>query len=213
VIARSLAPIAVGVVRRPECNPRPDFQHEALVNGKMKSDAAGIIPHATPHIYPPKKSKFSVWVANSNTEEIHGTVKLRYISIATGKDVRDAESISVVVKELGTTEVVTNADCPEDEPTVVAATFLDRSGTLVSRESDWPQPLKHMTFPDRQIRVELVGEEVHLCAQKPVKGLVLLNDGVQWSDNCLDIIPGDKQRVTAAGLKANVQFIYYGKDW
>jgi beta-mannosidase len=113
------------------------------------------------------------------------------------------------VKPLGTTEVITG-DTPEDEPTVVVATLLDEEEKFISREIDWPQPLKHITFPNRGLQIDARGEELVIKSAKPVKGLVLLNDGVQWSDNCLDITPFEEQRVSARGLKGEIQYIYYG---
>lgn len=213
MIARALKPLAVGVIRRPKIEVRPNFQHLALINGKMKADAAGVIAHATPHIYPPKESTFSVWVVNSGTEKVKGTVELRYISIVTGLEMRSAKTWLVDILALGTTEIVVHEETPEDEPTVLAVRLFDESGnTVVSRESDWPQPFKHYRFPDRGLTVKVVGETVHISAKKPVKGLVLLNDDVTWSDNCLDIIPGDTQTVEARGLNGDVEFIYYGQE-
>lgn len=212
MIARALKPLAIGVIRRPKIEVRPNFQHLALINGKMKADAAGVIAHATPHIYPPKESTFSVWVANSGTKIVRATVELRYISIVTGLEVSSTKTWAVDILALGTTEIVADEETPEDEPTVLAVRLFDESGnSVISRENDWPQPFKHYTFPDRGLTVKAVGETVHISAKKPVKGLVLLNDGVTWSDNCLDVIPGDTQIVEAKGLNGDVEFIYYGQ--
>lgn len=115
----------------------------------------------------------------------------------------------VDVKSLGTTEV-TAAETPEDEPTVIVATLLDEENRVLSREIDWPQPLKHITFPDRGLNIDVRGEELIITTSKPVKGLVFLNDSVQWSDNCLDISPMEEQRVMAKGLTGEVKYIYYG---
>lgn len=47
------------------------------------------------------------------------------------------------------------------------------------------------------------GESVLLSAEKPIKGIVLDVDGdeVRWSDQAIDLFPGDPQVVTGVGLK------------
>ena len=76
---------------------------------------------------------------------------------------------------------------------------------------DWPLPLKHITFPERELEVVVQGEEIVVTAKRPVKGLIFLN-GVDWSDNCLDIIPSDERRFSVKGLTEDVEYIYYRKD-
>jgi beta-mannosidase len=51
--------------------------------------------------------------------------------------------------------------------------------------------------------VEDDGETVALKTSKPIKGLVLDVDGdeVKWSDQAIDLVPDDPQRVSAIGLK------------
>jgi beta-mannosidase len=46
------------------------------------------------------------------------------------------------------------------------------------------------------------GESVELSAKKPVKGLILDVEGewVKWSDQAIDLVPGDPQMVKAVGL-------------
>lgn len=47
------------------------------------------------------------------------------------------------------------------------------------------------------------GDSVVLSAQKPIKGIVLDVEGedVKWSDQAIDLVPGDPQIVKAVGLK------------
>lgn len=51
-ISRAMKPIATGISRKLKVDPRPNLQHEAFCKGKTKADAASVIAHATPHIYP-----------------------------------------------------------------------------------------------------------------------------------------------------------------
>lgn len=207
-IARAMKPLAVGVIRRYKYNPRPNKQHEALCDGRTKADAAPIIAHAVPHVYPPNESTYSVWVCNSQAQSNEVTVELRFISIATGKEVREAQRQTVEAKGTDTTEVF--AGETPDEDTVLAARIFGKDGKILSRECDWPQPLKHLVFPERGLDVQQDGEQITVRADKPVKALTFQNPDVMWDDNCVDLMPGDEQQIVAKGLSDTVEWLYYG---
>ena len=53
--------------------------------------------------------------------------------------------------------------------------------------------------------------------QRPVKGLFLYpckeDDEIRWSDNALDVMPGDPQVITAIGLKGKkILTAYLGNE-
>jgi beta-mannosidase len=208
-ICRALKPVATGVSRRMKTNPRPNLQHEAFCNGKTKADAASVIAHATPHIYPSRESTYSVWVANSTTDVQKITVRVRFISVKTGREVSDPIRRTVEAKATGTTEVI-SGPTPEEEPTVVVSEVFDPEGNLISHDVDWTQPLKHLTFPERHLNVHVEGESVVVSVDKPVKGLFFTNDRVEWGDNGLDIVPGQKLKIKAKGLRDDPEWMYYG---
>ncbi|KAJ6579656.1 glycoside hydrolase [Mycena vulgaris] len=93
---------------------------------------------------------------------------------------------------------------------VVGARLLDAaSGAVLARFSDWPQPFRFVApallrDPGLALAVDGATGAVTVRADRPVKGLVLsaLGDGedVRWSDNALDVMPGDPQVVVARGL-------------
>ena len=71
-----------------------------------------------------------------------------------------------------------------------------------------PEPFKFITFPKvEQLGLKAAvgadGETVTLSTEKPIKGIVLDAEGddVQWSDQAVDLFPGDVQVVKAVGLK------------
>ncbi len=79
--------------------------------------------------------------------------------------------------------------------------------------ANWPEPWKYITFP-KDAGLKLVtgsdGETVTITSTYPIKGLILdvadrstdAKDGeVEWSDQALDLMPGDEQVVVAKGLK------------
>lgn len=211
-IARAMRPITTGISRKMRFIPKPNEQHDALCKGKTRADAVGIITHSTPHIYPPRESTYAVWVANAATETRKLKVRIRFVSVKTGLDVQSAIEQDVEAKPTGTTEVA-SGETPEGEPTVILSEIFDSAGLLLSYDVDWPQPLKHLTFPDRGLNVEMRGEEeIAVSAARPVKGLFFTNDGVEWSDNALDIVPGREVTVLAKGLKGRPTWISYGMD-
>jgi beta-mannosidase len=74
--------------------------------------------------------------------------------------------------------------------------------------SSRPEPFKFIKFPavpelGLEFTVGPNGESVQFSCQKPVKGMILDVEGedCQWSDQCLDLFPGDPQTVKAAALK------------
>ena len=148
-IKRALCPMAIGVRRT---------YHDWSVD----------------HARPAKTSKYEVWISsdarrNSATSNSHSnskiennrllsaTVKLRFISISSGKDIHPPirkERVAIVPN--GTTDVLRGViDNVKDEPHVLAATLII-DGKMVSRDTDFPQPLKYLDFSDRGVRVEMV---------------------------------------------------------
>ena len=54
------------------------------------------------------------------------------------------------------------------------------------------------------MQIHNVNEDtIQLSCEKPVKGIVLYVEGqeVKWSDQAIDLFPGDDQTVKAVGLK------------
>ena len=88
---------------------------------------------------------------------------------------------------------------------VVSARLLNANGEVLARFSDWPQPFKHLELQHPRLRITENGEVIKVKVTRPVKGVWLsVPDGgeeVRWSDNALDMVPGDNQVVIARGLK------------
>lgn len=80
---------------------------------------------------------------------------------------------------------------------VVGARLIDaRTGDVLARFADWPQPYRYLDFPDPGLRLTVERDNVLIEVARPAKGLVLSIDGgdeVGWSDNALDVMPGDPQ--------------------
>ncbi|KAG6839099.1 hypothetical protein C0991_005817 [Blastosporella zonata] len=100
---------------------------------------------------------------------------------------------------------------------VANARLLDLDGRVLARFADWPQPYRFLAIPDPQLQLDVKEEQVTLSVQRPVKGLWLSveDEGreVAWSDNSLDIVPGDTQTITAKGLGGRkLRVAYLGKE-
>jgi beta-mannosidase len=91
-------------------------------------------------------------------------------------------------------------------PIVVQTRLLDSvTGEVLARHSNWPEPWKYLIFPgDVGLEITVEGEQVSLSCTKPIKGLVLDTESaegeVKWSDQGIDLFPGDVQVVQAVGL-------------
>ncbi|EUC29834.1 glycoside hydrolase family 2 protein [Bipolaris zeicola 26-R-13] len=169
------------------------------------------------HARVPSTSDFEVWVANQKLEEVTATVELRYISITSGKEIKD----KVVKKDVklvpnGTTDMLSGTiDNRNEEPHVLAVRIWV-NGEIVSRDVDWPQPLKYLDFDSRGVEVIPQGETIVVRAQKPTKGLVFEErSGVLIHDSAIDIVPGDEQVIKVRGLGKQdepLRWTYLGKD-
>lgn len=168
------------------------------------------------HARPAKTSDFECWVVSSKTQSFKATVELRFISIATGKEIKDALiQKDVDVTANGTTEVFRGVlDNERKEPHVLSARiWVD--GEIVSRDVDWPQPLKYLDFAERGVEVSLKGSEITVKTQKPAKGLVFEErEGVLVNDSAIDLVPGDEQIIQVKGLDEGdepLKWRFYGQ--
>ncbi|KAK6340978.1 hypothetical protein TWF696_009290 [Orbilia brochopaga] len=168
------------------------------------------------HARPLPKTKWETWITSSKLQAMKVKLEVRFISIATGKDVATplvAESIDVVAN--GTTDKVFTGeiDNVSTEPHVLSAT-LWVDGKVVARDVDWPQPLKYHSFGGRGLKVKFdlpdrapegkkrdAQGKITITVEKPLKGLVWEErTGVRVSDSAIDVVPGEEVVVDVFGL-------------
>lgn len=134
----------------------------------------------------------------------------------TNSEWRERRSEEVVLKANASTEIMKGGLPGQEQrtklsekpkPIVLALRLIDGDGTVLARYANWPEPFKFITFPDPstlglKINVESDGETITLSSNIPIKGIVLDVDGedVKWSDQAIDLVPGDPQTVKAIGL-------------
>ncbi|CAE6472019.1 unnamed protein product [Rhizoctonia solani] len=204
-IARAMLPYTVGIRRTVEQNRETDRPRQFYEFGAFQSIGASI----------------EVWGANSTLVEKRGLVKLSCVDL--GSDWKHVEEHPVKLLPNQATEILAiPCPCPPHTQTVpgpdddgdpppttshsviVSAVLLDESGQVLSRYADWPQPFRSYDMPNPVLQLSVQGETVQVTAQKPAKAVFLSVDGdddqVQWSDNALDVMPGDPQTVTVRGL-------------
>jgi beta-mannosidase len=103
------------------------------------------------------------------------------------------------------------------KPIVVQARLIssDKAASVLARYANWPEPYKFLIFPHPKLRINVQGDHVVLSCDKPVKGIVLDTEAeggeeVQWSDQAIDLMPGDDQTIIATGLggrKAQARYV------
>lgn len=139
-----------------------------------------------------------LWAVNGTTAGVEAEIELRTWTL-TG-DMVAMEKLSVSLAPDRATELGPFGFDPG--ASLIFDARLIQEERVVARASLWPEPLKYLTLPDPVIVLDLVSpEELRIRAARPAKGVVLsAGDGVAWSDNYLDLMPGDEQMIHAPGL-------------
>jgi beta-mannosidase len=168
------------------------------------------------HARVPPTSDFELWVACQKQEEVKATVELRFISIKTGEIKDKIVKKDITLVQNGTTDVLSGSiDNVNEEPHVLAARIWVNN-EVVSRDVDWPQPLKYLDFEDRGVEVIPQGSTILVKADKPTKGLVFEErSGILVHDSAIDVVPGDEQTIKVRGLGKQdepLKWRYLGKD-
>ncbi|KDR83785.1 hypothetical protein GALMADRAFT_133195 [Galerina marginata CBS 339.88] len=191
-VARELRPFTVGMTRK---------DNQIFANERSAADFT-------------IETVLEIWGANSTISD--KTVTLEVSSFDLESDWTDKWDKEVVLAANSSTELFKGkvpgqpdrkkqSDLPKT--IIVSARLLDGEKVL-GRYSNWPEPFKFIHFPPvkdlgLEARVGADGESVTLSTKKPIKGIVLDVDGdeVKWSDQAIDLVPGDPQIVNTVGLK------------
>ncbi|KAF2763536.1 glycoside hydrolase [Pseudovirgaria hyperparasitica] len=185
-IKRAMRPLAVGVMRE-----HKDWSQS--------------------HARPTKELEYAVWISSNQKMSFAADLEIRFISIASGKDVKPSIVKSgITVVENGTTEVLKGmVDGTWDDPYAVVARLLV-NGECISRDADWPQPYKYIHFEERGLSLQLASEVLTVTVNKPVKGFTVEEqEGVALSDNGIDVFPDDQQTITLKGYRGTLDQLRY----
>ncbi|CUA67033.1 beta-mannosidase [Rhizoctonia solani] len=205
-IAREMLPYTVGIKRTVKKNRETDRPDQFYEFGAFQSIGASI----------------EVWGTNSTLFGKRCLVKLTCVDLVS--DWNHVEEHPVTLLPNQATEILAvPCPCPpHTQPTpepdadadplpttshsvIVSAVLLDEAGQVLSRYADWPQPFRSYDMPDPELQLIVVGDTVRLTVKRPAKAVVLRVEGeddqaLQWSDNGLDMMPGDDQTITVRGL-------------
>lgn len=175
------------------------------------------------HTIPPKKSKYDLWVVSSkavNAESQKAIVQVRFISIRTGCDVLPKQKHELEMAPNATTVISEGMEL--DNPTwqeayVIAATLII-GGQVSSRNVDWPQPFKYLSFKDDRgliVKLAEARDKIEISARRPTKGLIFdERPGLDFSDNAIDVVPGEIYVVNVKGLEdgEELSYTFLGQD-
>lgn len=200
---RDSAPLALGISRS-----TPELK-------KLKSPPPQVL--APPHDHSLKHYIIDFWAVNGTLKDVLAQVELRMYDIATGT-LREGKSLGVQSLSANrSTELL--EDVSVDDKTAVQAIMRDtKDGHIISRASDWPQPLKYVVLSaSPNVTVSVLDGKLEIRTGAPVKGLVVsVSDDrdVVFEDNGVDVFPDDVYTIHARGLDKDdkVDVRYYGSD-
>ncbi|ANB14378.1 hypothetical protein AWJ20_1966 [Sugiyamaella lignohabitans] len=144
-----------------------------------------------------------IWGVNNTIHEKKVVLHVEVYEIESGKLVETLPPKPVTLKANQTTEIIQNLPVESKTHHVVYCRLVDAdSNKVIARGGDWPQPLKYLSFPDRQVKVKVEDGQVRLSTNKPVKGveITVKNKDLFLEDNGIDLFPGDDQTVIIRGL-------------
>ena len=174
-----------------------------------------------------RNGEFDVWITNCTREELKGKIVVRCFSVRTGETIRTLSKQEVRIIPNGTTEILKDHvlvaekvqganetfKLADADPYVVQAVlYID--GVCVASDTAWPDPIKYLTFDDRQldVRCHEDGSKIVLTATKPIKGFVFgEKKEMKLSDNGFDIMPHEPKEVVVRGCSAyELKWLYIG---
>ncbi|KAG8803598.1 hypothetical protein FRC17_006157 [Serendipita sp. 399] len=174
-------------------------------------------------------SVLEVWATNSHAEskkvkfEVHAfdveagaVVDVTAEGIAGGKEVALAPNSTTELWKGQTPGIDdVHVDGLRSKPIVIQARLVDvDTGVVLARYCNWPEPFKYIHFPTKeQVNLKIVptvasdgplgSTSLTITVDRPIKGLILDVEGpwAKFSDQAIDMFPGDTQVVGVIGLE------------
>lgn len=190
-IKRECQPLMLGIYRtetRLRQSGEPDLEKQAPL-----------------HDYAPREYTIDVWGVNSTLQEFSGTLEVEIYHCETGELVSKLPKSKITLAPNQTTELVTKSKIDSNK-LVVHAKLVDSAGKFVSNTSDWPQPLKYITWPkDTKLDVSIPENgTLKLSTNKPVKGIALTIEGDYYlHDNSIDLLPNNDHYIKVDNLQVD----------
>ncbi|CAK7262734.1 Beta-mannosidase B [Sporothrix epigloea] len=216
-VRREMAPVTVGMSRREHVHragdDEPDHRHSRI----------GLV----------KTVRIEIWASNLTAEDLAGIdCVVRAWNVETGEQIYEGRVAKEVMLPANRSTEIAALEMTKlngDAEQTVAAAYLMTSagGRQIARCVNWPEPLKylHLAQP-KQLTVRLATSEaskesgglvdaIELSAEVPVKGLAVevhkdernaAADAVRFSDNLVDLVPGETLRLAVQGATTATRF-------
>jgi beta-mannosidase len=131
----------------------------------------------------------NIWAVNGTLNTLEVTLELNAFTLDGTNVASETRTVKLEpnqATELGTWTPETN------DPVVIAARMLEGS-QVRTRASLFPEPYKHHLPANPNLEITRVNDtHLKLTVTKPAKGVWLESDGAIWTDNLLDLMPGDE---------------------
>ncbi|KAJ5885928.1 uncharacterized protein N7473_008602 [Penicillium subrubescens] len=119
-------------------------------------------------------------------------IEMRFMPVATGQVIRApiVKGGRVLTAKV-TTEILSGIiDKIHEEPFVLAARLLVDE-ECISRDVNWPQPLRYLSFEKRGVLVGAMEPGIYKVIDESLtkRLMVYKRDGIELSYNCIDIVP------------------------
>ncbi|GME83359.1 unnamed protein product [Ambrosiozyma monospora] len=165
--------------------------------------------------YGEKQYSVDIWGVNSSLHDQSASLVIGFYDITSGNLIKQLEGKDVVLKANQTTEFYEKLELPNSNSDIVVFSKLEFDGKTIVTGADWPQPLKYLKFPDREVDAKVENDQIVLTANKPVKGVdvTVTNRDVYLEDNGFDIFPMNPVVLKAPGLEISdkISVNYYQK--
>lgn len=188
----------------------------------------------------PSKSKiptFEVFAHNTTTHERRLSLILRAYDFQKGKwtDLGKKSERDVVLGAGKNTELgkLDKQDAWTEESLIILEALLvnTKSGDVLARYVDWPEPYRYLNWPkDTSISIKVSSNassewenKITVVSAQPLKGVWLepVYDGSEednepeplWEDNMFDLMPGREISVGVRGLKGRKVQARFMYDW
>jgi beta-mannosidase len=136
------------------------------------------------------------WVVNGKPQELSAAIEFSAWSLV-------GERLFYALQDV---ELPANQTIELHAPSVPAGSVvisrLVFGGAVLAQATLWPEPFKYLHLPDPHLLVKRMGKGwLELSVLRPAKG-VWLDGGAQvvWSDNFLDLVPGEPRLIHGEGL-------------
>jgi len=165
------------------------------------------------------ETMLDIWGTNGTLEEKEAILEVRVFDLDSLDEdcLKETWTELVILGPNSTTELWRGKlpgqpdrtrECEVSKPLVVSARLL-HGNSVLARSCSWPEPFKFLRFPPveslgLEVKMGQGGESITLSSKKPIKGIILDVDGadVEFSDQAIDLVPGDPQTIQALNLQS-----------